>query len=87
MIAHIRPARRGAGRFACGAAGILLAAVVGGATLAAEDWPQWRGAERLGVWTETGILREFPDEGLIVKGRVPVRAGFDYQEHFRGGAE
>ena len=65
----VRPARL------AGAAG-LLAAVAAGPTLSAEDWPQWRGAERLGIWTETGILREFPDEGLTVKWRAPVNGGY-----------
>ena len=54
----------------------LLTAVATGPTLSAEDWPQWRGAERLGIWTETGILREFPDEGLTVKWRAPVNGGY-----------
>ena len=58
------------------AAGTLLAVVLAGAILSAEDWPQWRGAERLAVWTETGVLREFPDEGLTVKWRAPVGAGY-----------
>ena len=31
---------------------------------------------RRGIWTETGILREFPDEGLTVKWRAPVGGGF-----------
>jgi hypothetical protein len=25
----------------------------------AEDWPQWRGLRRDGVWRETGILNHF----------------------------
>ena len=76
MPSHSRPASPGAGRFSRITAGALLAVVVAGATSAAEDWPQWRGAERLGIWTETGILREFPDEGLVVKWRAPVGGGF-----------
>ena len=40
------------------------------------DWPQWRGVERLGIWTETGIVREFPDEGLAVKWRAPLNGGY-----------
>ena len=55
---------------------VLAVLLVGVATLSAMDWPQWRGVERRGVWTETGILREFPDEGLIVKWRAPVNGGF-----------
>ena len=44
--------------------------------LDAEDWPQWRGADRDAVWRETGIVERFDDDGLIVKWRTPVRAGF-----------
>ena len=49
---------------------------VGLATLSAKDWPQWRGVERLGIWTETGIIESFPDEGLTVKWRQPVNGGY-----------
>ena len=45
-------------------------------SLSAKDWPQWRGTERLGLWTETGILEEFPDTGLTVKWRMPVNPGY-----------
>ena len=55
---------------------IVVATTAGLPTLSAKDWPQWRGAERLGLWTETGILDEFPDEGLTVKWRVPVNGGY-----------
>ena len=53
---------------------VVVAATI--ATLSAKDWPQWRGAERLGLWTETGILQEFPDSGLTVTWRVPVNGGY-----------
>ncbi len=53
-------------------AGVLLAAAV----LQAVDWPEYRGKGRTGVWTETGILERFPETGLTVKWRVPVRSGF-----------
>ena len=42
----------------------------------AEDWPQWRGPRRDGVWRETGILQSLPPEGLKVLWRVPVGPGF-----------
>jgi hypothetical protein len=45
-------------------------------TSLAEDWPQWRGPNRDGVWTETGVLRRFPDDGLKVRWRVPVGPGW-----------
>ena len=41
----------------------------------ANDWPEWRGAGRVGVWSETGIVDELPAE-LNVKWRVPVNSGF-----------
>ena len=56
------------------AIGILTTAGV--ITPSAKDWPQWRGAERVGIWTETGILEEFPSTGLTVKWRVPINGGF-----------
>ena len=40
------------------------------------DWPEWRGRGRLGVWTETGILDRFPEKGLDVLWRTPVRGGY-----------
>jgi len=52
--------------------GLLLVATC----LLAEDWPEWRGKGRTGVWTETGIIDKFPAEGLKAAWRTPVRAGF-----------
>ena len=52
--------------------GLLLVATC----LIAEDWPEWRGKGRTGVWTETGIIDKFPAEGLKAAWRTPVRAGF-----------
>ncbi len=46
------------------------------AALRAEDWPQWRGVNRDGVWGETGLLQSFPAEGLKVRWRAPVGWGF-----------
>ena len=53
-----------------------LLALTAAAGLSAKDWPQWRGEERRGVWTETGILEAFPDAGLTVKWRAPVNGGY-----------
>jgi len=41
----------------------------------ADDWPEWRGAGREGVWHETGIIDTLPAE-LNVKWRVPINSGF-----------
>jgi hypothetical protein len=44
--------------------------------LHADDWPQWRGPLRDGVWRETGILERFPPEKLPVRWRTAVGPGF-----------
>lgn len=44
--------------------------------VAAEDWPEWRGKGRLGVWAEDGILEVFPEEGLEVKWRTTLGSGY-----------
>ncbi len=43
---------------------------------AADDWNQWRGANRDGVWNETGTLVDFPDGGPQVVWRSPVANGY-----------
>jgi outer membrane protein assembly factor BamB len=42
----------------------------------ADDWPQWLGPMRDGVWRETGILEKFPDGGPPVRWRSPVASGY-----------
>src|SRR6266508_1557121 len=42
----------------------------------AEDWPQFRGPNRDGVWNETGIIESFPPRGLKISWRAPVGAGY-----------
>jgi outer membrane protein assembly factor BamB len=41
-----------------------------------DDWPQWFGPRRDGVWYETETLREFPDGGPRVLWRKPIRGGY-----------
>jgi outer membrane protein assembly factor BamB len=43
---------------------------------AADDWPQWLGPKRDGVWREDGILDRFPAGGPKVRWRVPLGGGF-----------
>lgn len=54
--------RRSAPRSAAGAASVVLLAQLTAPAHAA-DWPQWRGPNRDGVSTETGLLKEWPKEG------------------------
>jgi outer membrane protein assembly factor BamB len=45
-------------------------------SLHAEDWPQWRGTLRDGVWRETGILEQFPTGALPVRWQTAIGPGF-----------
>src|SRR5437588_12308944 len=61
--------------------GVMVGWIVGGLLAAAlparaDDWPQWAGPRRDGVWRETGIVERFPAGGPPVKWRVPVGAGY-----------
>ena len=56
--------------------GPLLIAWCFGAPLFAEDWPEWRGKGRAGIWNESPVLEVFPDKGLKAIWRSPVRGGF-----------
>jgi outer membrane protein assembly factor BamB len=42
----------------------------------ADDWPQWLGPQRDGVWRETGILDKFPPGGPKVRWRTPIGGGY-----------
>ena len=53
-----------------------LLAVAAAAPVVADDWAQWRGPDRLAVWQEDGIIETFPEDGLKVKWRTPLRSGF-----------
>ncbi|HRT59288.1 MAG TPA: PQQ-like beta-propeller repeat protein [Candidatus Paceibacterota bacterium] len=42
---------------------LALLLVAGLGSLAADDWPQWRGPNRDGISKETGLLKEWPANG------------------------
>ena len=54
----------------------IVVSVLFQAALQADDWPQWRGPNRDGVWHETGVLQSFPADGPQVRWRVPVGWGW-----------
>jgi outer membrane protein assembly factor BamB len=54
----------------------LLAAVPALSQLRADDWPQWLGPRRDGDWRETGILEQFPKDGLKTRWRTPIGGGY-----------
>jgi outer membrane protein assembly factor BamB len=42
----------------------------------ADDWPQWLGPKRDGVWRETGIVDKFPEGGPKVRWRQKIGPGY-----------
>ena len=52
-----------------------LALTMSLSAVSAEDWTQWRGPGRAGVWHETGVVGELPAE-LQIDWRVPVKSGY-----------
>lgn len=54
----------------------LVAALFTTATAPADEWPQWLGPQRDGVWREEGILDRFPAGGPTVRWRVPSGSGY-----------
>ena len=55
---------------------LVWVAVAGAGIVHAEDWPQWMGLHRDGVWHESGLIEKFPEQGLPTKWRVPVGLGY-----------
>jgi outer membrane protein assembly factor BamB len=55
---------------------LALAAFLIAPTAHADDWPQWLGPQRDGVWRENGILGKFPEKGPKVRWRTPIGAGY-----------
>src|SRR5581483_181070 len=53
-----------------------LAALVLTSAATADDWPQWLGPKRDGVWREHGILDKFPPGGPAVRWRTPIGSGY-----------
>ena len=53
----------------------LLVLLVAGAAQA-DDWPQWLGPQRDGVWREKGILATFPKAGPKVLWHADLGTGY-----------
>lgn len=63
-------------RFAHPCSLLFLSAALISSAASADDWPQWLGPQRDGVWREDDIVDEFPDAGLKVVWRAPVFGGY-----------
>jgi outer membrane protein assembly factor BamB len=42
----------------------------------ADDWPQWRGVNRDGVWRETGIVDQLPEGQIPIEWSVEIGPGY-----------
>jgi len=42
----------------------------------ADDWPQWRGPNRDGVWRETGIIDRFDGPEIKLRWRAKISGGY-----------
>lgn len=54
----------------------LLAIFAVGTELHGDDWPQWMGPNRDGMWKETNTIDAFPASGAVIKWRTPVGLGY-----------
>lgn len=45
-------------------------------TARADEWPQWRGVRRDGVWRETGLVDRFSGPQIAIQWRAPISSGF-----------
>src|SRR5689334_3873164 len=57
-------------------AAVGLASIIGALSLVADDWPQWLGPQRDGVWRENGVAEKLSTNTLKVRWRVPVGGGY-----------
>jgi outer membrane protein assembly factor BamB len=74
-----RPANKQLTFTRTGLSTLLLGAICWFATgkiAKADDWPQWMGPQRDGVWREKGIIDKFPADGLPIRWRIPVHRGY-----------
>lgn len=55
---------------------VVLGGSLGGRSLCGDDWPQWMGPTRDGIYREAGLVEKFPDAGLPVLWRVPISGGY-----------
>ena len=63
---------------------ICFAILVTAANVRADDWPQWLGAKRDGVWREDGIVAKFPAGGPTVRWRMSIGSGYSGPAVARG---
>lgn len=55
---------------------LAVSMVVTSASLRADDYPQWLGPQRDGIYREGGVIAAMPSGGLQQRWRVPVGGGY-----------
>jgi outer membrane protein assembly factor BamB len=55
---------------------VCTALLLAGGVCNGDEWPQWRGPGRDGLWRETGIIEKFAGEQIPVKWRVQISNGY-----------
>ncbi len=55
---------------------ILLVAIGSGYRALAQDWPQWMGEQRDGVYHGNGLVDRIPEQGLPVLWRTTISGGY-----------
>src|SRR4051794_28572522 len=54
----------------------LVVLALSAGVAAAEDWPQWLGEKRDGVWRESGLVEKFPAGGPMRVWKEPMGTGY-----------
>jgi hypothetical protein len=55
---------------------VCTALLLAGGVCNGDEWPQWCGPGRDGVWRETGIIEKFAGEQIPVKWRAQISNGY-----------
>lgn len=55
---------------------LIAASVFLFTSLSSQEWPDWRGKNRDGIWTETGIVKKFTGKTIPLKWSVPCGPGY-----------
>ncbi len=54
----------------------ILSVITVTQTSRSDEWPQWRGAQRDGIWRETGIIKQFATKQLKPRWSSPIAQGY-----------
>ena len=61
-----------------------LCTLVGFSQARADDWPQWRGPERDGVWRESGSAAKLAGPEVPIVWRAPIASGYSGPTVYQG---